>query len=38
VPHWHGSVRLTREQAAEALAALGATSEEITELLDVDCR
>jgi len=38
VPHWHGSVRLTREQAAEALAALGATREEITELLDVDCR
>jgi transketolase len=38
VPHWHGSVKLTREQAEDALAALGATREEITELLDVDRR
>ncbi len=35
VPHWHGSVKLTCEQAREALCALGATNEEITELLDV---
>jgi transketolase len=38
IPQWHGSVKLTREQAEDALAALGATREEITELLDVDGR
>jgi transketolase len=32
---WHGSVKLTREQAADALIALGAGEEEIMELLDV---
>ncbi|HWA04242.1 MAG TPA: transketolase [Rhizomicrobium sp.] len=36
VPAWHGSVKLTREQAGEALAALGATTTEIAEYLDVD--
>jgi transketolase len=35
VPHWHGSVKLTREQAEDALRALGADQKEITELLDV---
>jgi transketolase len=35
VPHWHGSVKLTREQAEDALRALGADHKEITELLDV---
>jgi transketolase len=35
VPHWHGSVKLTREQAEDALKALGASRDEITELLDV---
>jgi len=34
-PAWHGSVKLTREQAVEALVALSATPEEITEYLDV---
>ena len=38
VPQWHGSVKLTREQTEDALAALGATREEITEFLDVDRR
>jgi len=33
-PAWHGSVKLTREQTETALVALGATSEEIKELLD----
>ena len=32
VPAWHGSVKLTREQAEEALRALGATRNEIKEL------
>jgi transketolase len=36
VPAWHGSVKLTREQAEEALHALGATHKEIKEYLDVD--
>jgi transketolase len=36
VPAWHGSVKLTREQAEEALAALGASHQEIREYLDVD--
>lgn len=35
-PHWHGSVKLTREQAADALGALGAAQTEIGELLDGD--
>jgi transketolase len=34
VPQWHGSVKLTREQAEEALAALGASRHEIKEYLD----
>lgn len=33
---WHGSVKLTREQAEEALLALGANQNEIKEFLDVD--
>lgn len=35
VPQWHGSVKLTREQAEEALSALGANRHEIQEFLDV---
>jgi transketolase len=35
VAHWHGSVKLTREQTEEALVALGAGRQEIMELLDV---
>jgi len=35
VPQWHGSVKLTREQAVEALDALGADQAEIREMLDV---
>jgi transketolase len=35
VPQWHGSVKLTRQQAEEALTALGAERSEIRELLDV---
>ena len=34
VPAWHGSVKLTREQAEEALTALGANRLEIQEFLD----
>ncbi|HEV2563162.1 MAG TPA: transketolase [Rhizomicrobium sp.] len=34
IPHWHGSVKLTRPQAEEALTALGATHGEIREFLD----
>lgn len=34
IPAWHGSVKLTREQAEEALAALGARRDEIKEFLD----
>jgi transketolase len=34
VPQWHGSVKLTPEQADEALRALGASREEIKEWLD----
>jgi transketolase len=33
VPAWHGSVKLTREQAEDALKALGAKRDEITEFL-----
>jgi transketolase len=35
IPSWHGSVKLTRAQAEEALTALGAGPNEISELLDV---
>ena len=35
-PSWHGSVKVTREQAEEALMALGANRNEIKEFLDVD--
>jgi transketolase len=35
VPHWHGSVKLTRGQAEDALGELGARRDEIKELLDV---
>ncbi|HEY2069386.1 MAG TPA: transketolase [Rhizomicrobium sp.] len=35
IPQWHGSVKLTRAQAEEALVALGAMRSEIKELLDV---
>ncbi len=34
IPAWHGSVKLTREQAEEALTALGARRDEIKEFLD----
>jgi transketolase len=34
VPAWHGSVKLTRQQASDALVALGAAQTEIEELLD----
>jgi transketolase len=33
-PTWHGSVKLTRDQAEEALSALGANRHEIQEFLD----
>jgi len=36
VPSWHGSVKLTRQQAEDALLSLGAQRNEIKELLDVD--
>jgi transketolase len=35
VAAWHGSVKLTREQAEDALQALGASQHETKELLDV---
>ena len=35
MPTWHGSVKLTRDQAEDALQSLGATRVEIKELLDV---
>ncbi|HTP76488.1 MAG TPA: transketolase [Rhizomicrobium sp.] len=38
IPTWHGSVKLTRTQAEEALESLGASRNEIKELLDVDGR
>ena len=39
IPQWHGSVKLTRAQAEEALTALGAqAATEIKELLDVGDR
>jgi len=34
-PAWHGSVKLTRQQAEDALTALGTEPEEIKELIDV---
>ena len=34
VPSWHGSVKLSEEQADEALRSLGATRQEIKEWLD----
>ncbi len=37
LPAWHGSVKLTREQADEALHALGASRREIKEYLDDEC-
>jgi transketolase len=33
IPTWHGSVKLTREQAEDALKALGASRDEILEYL-----
>ena len=35
MPTWHGSVKLTRDQAEEALQSLGASRAEIKDLLDV---
>jgi len=35
IPQWHGSVKLTRAQAEDALTALGAGRDEIKDLLDV---
>jgi transketolase len=35
IPAWHGSVKLTRAQAEEALTALGAGTPEIKDFLDV---
>lgn len=38
VAAWHGSVKLTREQAEDALLALNANRNEIKDFLDVDGR
>jgi transketolase len=38
IPAWHGSVKLTRDQAEEALQSLGAPHNEIKEYLDGDAR
>ena len=35
IPAWHGSVKLTREQTEESLRGLGASADELKELLDV---
>jgi len=35
IPAWHGSVKLTQQQAEEALALLGARSAEMREMLNV---
>jgi transketolase len=35
VPQWHGSVKLTRRQAEDALRALGCGTNEIARLIDV---
>jgi transketolase len=34
VPHWHGSVKLTRAQAEDSLTALGRSKSEISRWLD----
>ena len=34
VPHWHGSVKLSRTQAGDSLAALECNDREIARLLD----
>ena len=34
IPQWHGSVKLTRQQAEDALKALGASAKEMKDLLD----
>jgi transketolase len=34
VPQWHGSVKLTRQQVADSLAALSLSQSEIAELID----
>jgi transketolase len=34
VPHWHGSVKLSRTQARDSLVALGCNESEIARLLD----
>ena len=35
VPQWHGSVKLTRQQAEDALKALGCNTNDIARLIDV---
>jgi transketolase len=35
IPAWHGSVKFTREQAEDAIRALGASDSEMKDLLDV---
>jgi hypothetical protein len=35
IPTWHGSVKFTREQAEEALQALGASLADMKDFLDV---
>ena len=35
VPQWHGSVKLTREQAEDALKALGCSTKDVARWLDV---
>ena len=35
VPQWHGSVKLTREQAEDALKSLGCSTQDFTRWLDV---
>jgi transketolase len=35
IPQWHGSVKLTRQQAEDALKALGCNTNEIVRLIDV---
>ncbi len=37
VPHWHGSVKLTRTQAGDSLLALGLPQHEIARWLDGAC-
>ncbi len=38
VPHWHGSVKLTRDQAQQALESLDASDNEVKDLLNVGSR